>query len=344
MKERIGIITFWGVPNYGAWAQAYALSNLVREVVGNSKQVEHIAYLHTTHYQLYYKKDERLYNSFNYSYQLIPHTDHMNGEQLEKEKFDVIISGSDTVWEFNNKSMGSDYRLIGNGLNAKKLVSYAPSCGTTTIDTEVEEGFAKGISKYEYITVRDDNSADVIQKYTGTRPEIVLDPTLLWNFNKDQNVIMPTYESYIAVYGMYWDEEFIKEAVAFAKEKGCKLISIGYINDWCDMSLRMIELRGLEWIGMIKNASYVLTSTFHGFMLSIAFNKQFKFNRLPYVEKRSETLLRELQGGMEVYLIDRFNFERIFKEELDYEVINIHLSELRKKSMRCLKEMLEDKK
>ena len=38
------------------------------------------------------------------------------------------------------------------------------------------------------ITVRDGNSADMVELITGERPEIVLDPVWLWDFNKDNNI------------------------------------------------------------------------------------------------------------------------------------------------------------
>lgn len=342
MKRKIGILCFWGVPNYGAWAQAYALNNVVREMVEEKDDVRHIAYLTPRHHSLYYEKDERLYNSFNYSYQLIPHTQQLDATKLEAEEFDVIITGSDAIWEFSVKEMGDDYHLIGNNLNTKQLFAYAPSFGTMSKDMEFKDWIISGLHNYNDITVRDTNSVELVQQLIGRKPSIVLDPVLLWDFNNDENVISPTYQSYIAVYGVQWDEEFIKEAISFAREKGYKLISIGFVNDWCDMSLRMIELRGLEWIGMIKHAEYVFTSTFHGLMFSLVFKKQFKFNRVSYVRNRSESLLQVLKGGMEVYLQNEYEYKKIFEDEVDYNEISFNLKRLREESKKCLREMLGD--
>ena len=68
--KRIGILTFWEVPNYGAWTQAYALNNIVKSLACPQDIVEHINYLHPIHHSLYYKNDERLYNSFLYSWNI----------------------------------------------------------------------------------------------------------------------------------------------------------------------------------------------------------------------------------------------------------------------------------
>ena len=182
----------------------------------------------------------------------------------------------------------------------------------------------------------------MVEKHIGKRPEIVLDPVFLWDFKNDKNIMKPLYQSYIAVYGIQWDDEFIIEAKKFARDKKCKLISIGFINDWCDMSLKIIELRGNEWIGMIENAEYVFTSTFHGLMMSIIFEKQFKFDRVPYVENRSESLLQNLQGGTGIYIDDKKDFKTIFERKLDYTVISKNVNKLKNDSLEYLKETLND--
>ncbi|MGO5231836.1 polysaccharide pyruvyl transferase family protein [Thermoguttaceae bacterium LCP21S3_D4] len=339
--KRIGILTYWGVPNYGAWAQAYALNNTVKNLMPED-EVKHISYLTPVHHDLYYKNDERLENSFSYSYCQISHTERYDFKELEQSKFDVIITGSDAIWEFNVPEMGNDRHLIGNNLNTDKLISYAASFGCMGFGDKFEEWMQEGLQKYFAISVRDKNSADMVEKHIGKRPEIVLDPVFLWDFKNDKNIMKPLYQSYIAVYGIQWDDEFIIEAKKFARDKKCKLISIGFINDWCDMSLKIIELRGNEWIGMIENAEYVFTSTFHGLMMSIIFEKQFKFDRVPYVENRSESLLQNLQGGTGIYIDDKKDFKTIFERKLDYTVISKNVNKLKNDSLEYLKETLND--
>lgn len=331
--KKIGILTFWGVPNYGAWTQAYALNNTVRKLTGDECDVRHINYLHPTHFQAYYKDNEKLRNNYTYSYDKIAHTEKLSSEQLEREEFDIIITGSDAIWEFSIKGFGNDIHLIGNHLNAKKLVAYAPSFGTMTQDMDFEIWMKEGLEKYNHLSVRDGNSADIVKKLVGIEPQIVLDPALLWDFKSDRRVVEPFIASYILVYGINWTEEFIRSAQQFAREKKCKLVSVGYTNKWCDLNFRMTELRCLEWIGMFKNAECVITSTFHGLMLSLAFEKQVKFYVCEYVQNRAQTLLKILD-------IDMYSVRDLFARELDYTQINKSLEELRKDSMHYLEKAL----
>ncbi len=334
--KKIGILTFWGVPNYGAWTQAYALNNLVRTMMGDEYDVRHINYLHSNHFTAYYKNNEKLRNNFTYSYDKIAHTERLSAEQLECEEFDIIITGSDAIWEFSVKGFGNDMHLIGNNLNAKKLIAYAPSFGTMTQDMNFETWMKEGLEQYHHLSVRDGNSANIVKKLIGIEPQIVLDPALLWNFKNDRNVVEPFIDSYILVYGINWSEEFISGAQQFAREKNCRLVSVGYTNKWCDLNFRMTELRCLEWIGMFKNAEYVITSTFHGLMLSLAFEKQVKFYACEYVQNRSQTLLKSLG-------IDMQPAQDLFGRELNYTQINRRLKELKADSLRYLeKAILEE--
>lgn len=338
--KTIGILTFWGVPNYGAWTQAYALNHVVRDLLSEEYDVRHIRYLHPSHHAGYYQRDIRLENNFSYSYNYIPHTVKMSQKELETTKFDMVITGSDAIWEFSIDMFGNDSHLIGNKLSAEKLIAYAPSFGTMKPDNTFEDWVKEGLKKYNALSVRDENSANIVERLIGVKPQIVLDPALLWDFKKDSNIIEPNIESYALVYGAQWTKEFIAEAKRFAVEKKCKLVSAGYINDWCDLSFRMTELRAFEWLGMFKNASYIITSTFHGLMLGLSFQKQIKFGMVPYVKDRAETLLQKI--GMGVVCSDEMDVDELLAIKWDYVSINKRLEKLRKASVAYLKCALDE--
>lgn len=49
MKYDIGIQTFWNVPNYGTFAQAYALQKVLQDI-NKDKDVRQIAHLDQHHF------------------------------------------------------------------------------------------------------------------------------------------------------------------------------------------------------------------------------------------------------------------------------------------------------
>ena len=50
---KIGIYTFWNVPNYGTFMQAYALQKIIGRIFPGD-DVRQIAYLNPRHYKAYY--------------------------------------------------------------------------------------------------------------------------------------------------------------------------------------------------------------------------------------------------------------------------------------------------
>lgn len=51
--KKIGIYTFWNVPNYGCFLQAYALQKQI-QLLNNNIEVKQIGYLNKKHYDNYY--------------------------------------------------------------------------------------------------------------------------------------------------------------------------------------------------------------------------------------------------------------------------------------------------
>lgn len=331
--DKISILTYWGVPNFGAWTQAYALNKIVREIGKSKKTVEHLDYLEKSHYEMYYKSDERLHNGFSYSWNIIPHSGYYDAGTIENEEFDTLITGSDSIWTLKKTPLNPDYHLAGYHLNAKKLISYATSSHIYTADDGIEKELKEGLGSYDKISVRDETTAQLVERAIGYEPEIVLDPSLLWNFKEDPMVSQPVFKDYIVVYGIHWTEKFVKETVEFAKREKLMLISAGFYNKWCDLNLRMIELRGWEWLGFFAKAEYIVTSTFHGLMVGLSFEKQIKYCQNDFTKNRSKTLIKQL-GIEEVNNVE---------EVLNYKIILPKLDALREKSRKWLETAIEEK-
>lgn len=322
--SKFGILTFWGVPNFGAWAQAYALNNVVNSLIETTGgTVEHIAYLSQIHYEKMYKNNERLRNAFHYNWDLIPHSMTMNEKMLEDTFYDVIITGSDSIWEFSMDTTGDDVHLIGNRLNAPIIVSYAASAGIGICENK--SFVSEGLKKYHKISVRDKSTQMMVQRLADRDAELVPDPTLLYDFYDDNTIPSPVYDHYILVYGAIWDKEYVRGLKKFAVDHNLKLISAGCLNDWCDINFRMIELRVKEWIGLIKGADYVAASMFHGLMLGLKFQKQVFFCSHEYVKARSSSLIEILNIPYFEPESQILNPENWFYEEWNQEKIDERL-------------------
>lgn len=331
MGKLILVYTYWGVPNYGAWTQAYAFNCVLNEKLG--VQAEHIAYLEKSHWDLYYKEDLKAENCFMYDWNRIPHSTIYSERDLEQQVFDTVITGSDSIWSFEQFAIRPDLHLMGSGLHTSRLFAYAVSCDRLRKE-ELTSDMLNAINRYDFITVRDKYTKNLIEQhgdYHGHKIDIVLDPALLWDFKSDTNVSQPTFHDYIAVYGASWDDDYIIRAQEIARKRGLLLISLGYVNEWCDISIRRNELRTFEWLGLLKSAEYVFTSTFHGLMVSLNFEKQVTLDSVSSVVNRSDTLIDKLNIRDE--LMD-------FSSEIDYKSCNSILNQEREQSFLTLQKMI----
>lgn len=321
MKYNIGILTFWNVPNYGTYAQAYALQRILQQL-NKEKDVRQIAHLDQHHFSFYYDKKTYYRNSpiwkksfwksfiirnnssvlkekeFIDAYALIPHTENINIDNLKNFQFDKVFLGSDIVWDYSIKVFNNDPLLFGQGFDADEIDAYAASFGTVSIDADLPDYVKRALKKMRYISVRDEKSAEIVRNVTGGKPPIVLDPTWLWDFNKDENIIKPDDEDYILVYGQDFTPMFIENLRKYANASNKKIIALDCNEDhynWCDKMIGQAELSPFQWIGYFKYAAYIATSTFHGITFSLIFNKKFAFCKTDFIMAKVDVFLKELK-------------------------------------------------
>lgn len=361
-KYDIGILTFWNVPNYGTYAQAYALQKVL-ESMNPTRDVKQIAHLDKKHYDFYYnlksyyrsfplwtrshlksffmkneesRKEKK--EKFFAAYEKIPHTENIDMKNVDEYTFDSIVLGSDIIWDFSLKPFNHDPMLFGKGFNASQTISYAASFGTIKPNMEIPEYVSSSIKRMKDISVRDENSAEIVEGITGKRPTVVLDPAWLWDFNNDGNIKIPNENNYLLIYGQDFTNGFINNLVLYAKEHNLKTIALDCNSDsynWCDKLIKQDELDPLEWIGYFKAAEAVATSTFHGITFGLIFNKRIAFCKTDFIVAKIGTLLKK----MKIY--DVFNntddVYGMLDYEWDYSYINEYINKEKEKSIDYLK-------
>ena len=208
--------------------------------------------------------------------------------------YDLVVIGSDEVFNFNqNTYYGFSTQLFGDVKNTKKVISYAGTFGTTTIDVinkcGVRDSIVRAMRKMAAISVRDMNSFNVVKNLLGKEPYLNVDPVLIFDYQK--YAVDPIEKDYIIVYSYpnrFNGKKEVNAIKQFAKQKGKKLISICFYFPWCDVTLMP---HPFEVLGYIKNADYVITDTFHGCVMSMKFNKQFvSFSRESNMHKLTSLL------------------------------------------------------
>lgn len=333
----IGVLTFPEEINHGAFFQCFALQNYLEDQGFN---VEFINYKNKSYYfneyktwlwtknpmLLYYnikkiikfRKDQKALHLSKFTIQK---------SKIDITKYDVIIVGSDIVWDYDWDLIGRDPIFFGEGLESKPLVAYAASCCDVNIN-EIPQYVKIGMPKFLAITVRDNNTVDLVKNVMGTNPPIVADPTLMYDFSKIPVRNIEYKFPYILVYAYKLREQEIKSIILFARQKKLRLISIAYFNPWCDEN--RIDIGPFEWLSYFQKAEYVLTSTFHGTIFSIIYKK-------PFVTSGHKIILNKLSAILEITkLNDRLvlggDITPILERRIDYNMVDSLLLPLIEKS------------
>lgn len=359
---KIGIITHYDVHNHGAVLQMYALKKVL-ENLGNdaSGLTFHKNYdflksyaenkynisIRSIPYYIGYLMEKGIKKTyFNYKKkQLLDKfkaVNRMIGEKSSDAKdLSAIFIGSDEVFSIET---GLTPEFWGNNIKCKNIFSYAGCFGPTTLEFIKEKNamdfIRNGINNLKEISVRDENSKEIIETLSEKKATLVCDPVILYgyitekeNFNRNFN------EKYVLVYS--YDNNLNKENEVenikrFARENNYKVYSVGFYHKWCDKNINCDPIELLEYI---KCAEYVLTDTFHGTVMSLIMNTEFvvkvhtNSNKLGFLLKEYECLDRMTK--------DFSDSSKIISREMDYKKINSLIEEKRELSLNYLKKCLE---
>jgi hypothetical protein len=209
------------------------------------------------------------------------------------DHYDILVVGSDEVWNLSHPWYGHYPVFFGEGLNAGILFSYAASFGNYDSVTKLEKAWAEKLKNFDRISVRDENSAFIIKDALGIKPEIVLDPCLLFP-GPIRNAKKTEVKKYAAVYGHNFSDYYIKEVLKWSKHTNTRLISIGYRNDWADE--QWLSADPGEFASFMAGSSAVLTNFFHGCVFALIFSKPFICGITAYRSIKVQNLMKLLEG------------------------------------------------
>ena len=266
-----------------------------------------------------------------------------------RTRVDVLVIGSDEVFNCtqSNKDVGFSQELFGKNNRAKRLISYAASFGFTRYEDLVGYGIDKVIAErlrsFDSISVRDENSENIVYKLTDHHPQSHLDPVLVGDL-ETREWRMPDIEqdSYIAVYGYgrrFTDDEG-KAINAFAKREGLKTIAVFGRADFCD---EFIECLPEEIFGYFKKAKYIVTETFHGAIFSMILHKTFvvfdrKKSRINITNHEKLYDMLQKMGLTDRIVNDLSELGSVMKQPIDFSAVDKKRKAERERTMQYLKE------
>ena len=359
---RIGILTHYDVNNQGAQLQLYALWMKLKEM-GHSPVVltyrknfdfEPVLELRN---QISIKSVPYILKHFLYE-KGIGLTWHNVKKYLIHKKFrketfefgsycladvDVAIVGADEVFSLEN---GVNIMMFGHGVHALHLIAYAPSAGQTDMGRvkafHCEHLMSSGLKDFQYLSVRDKATAQLVKELTGDSPAIVCDPVLLYDFSQLKTKCKITLRKYMVVYGYdchFVEKNEIDALRSFAKKRGLLLVSPGCYHAWCD---RNIHCDALQWIEWFRHAECVVTDTFHGTIVAAITGRPMAVYVRQSINANKLTDLIERLGLPDRQIADISSpaLEAIFSCEQDNGNIQTRILQLREAGESYLKNAL----
>lgn len=240
------------------------------------------------------------------------------------ESFDLAVIGSDEVFNATAPSpWGFSSQLFGDVKNAKRVVTYAASCGHTTAQRAKELGIEgelkEAMENLACISVRDENTSEFVKTILGKTPELNVDPVLISSFDPYIPVLKKR-KPYLLVYAYanrINDPREIAAIKAYAKQNRLEVLCVGMQQRWCKHN---ISASAFELLAYVKNAECVVTDTFHGTVFSLKYNKKFVSLIRDSNRNKLGGLLTQL-GAISRSVTDLGCFENVMDAPIDYDAI-----------------------
>lgn len=312
---KIGILTFHSAINNGAVIQAFSLSTRIKRFLKSGDSVEIINYqmpilddYYRTNlskhlagsnpiiamkkiYRLLgnpnrFKQDRQRFqifrNSLSYldlSETLIRSNDTDELFRYIEDEYDIVIAGSDAIWNYSMWGLPNPYYLSKN-LNVCKM-SYAASVfgmNYEEINKSDAHQIAEALNSYAFLGVRDDESIDFAHRVGVTKNLFhTCDPTVFLDLST-----LPVNESELNEKLMNKGFSFQKQSIGvMGSDAMCEMIKRMFGNKYQIVSLfnycvkadvNLYDLNPFEWAYMFKYLSLTFTTFFHGTLLSLKNN------------------------------------------------------------------------
>lgn len=357
--KKIGILTFHKSINYGSVLQAFALSKLLKRKGYEVEIIDYEPASYNSQYRIFEKttsvhnvaanirrlsifdilwKQKTSFENFRKKYLPLSKKRFtaQNSASDFEDLYDVVICGSDQIWNVRAKDCDSIFFLP--GAQKYKKIAYAASINTATYNEErCNETLRKDILDFKYISIREYSGAEKLAEFLNSDKEIKVqpDPSLLQDKNTFKEIASGRIVKvpYIFMYCANYQESTIRAAQKISERLHKPVYTVLVCRSATQISrlkkagIRIIrdKNRPEDFISYIMNADLVLSDSFHGTAFSIIFEKTFysinDFINGKFVnDERICNILSEL-GILERY-VKETDVEKInLNKEINYSVV-----------------------
>lgn len=292
---RIGILTHPLHSNYGGILQNYALQEVMRRMGHDPITLR----TGKTTYYLWAKRTVKcILNRIkgeNSSFPLIPFvykrrqsgiesfvrryintTEIMfwySPDIIDKYQIEALCVGSDKSWASYFKRIDDMFFAFARDYDIIKF-SYAPSFGTDKweFNSEQTEKCRDLVKLFTGISVREHSGVNLCKDHLNVDAKWLLDPTLLLSANDYCSLctdVKQRKDDFIFAYILNYTgdkKNYIEKVSVSLNKKVILLLAENKVR-----SIDTVE----NWVSLFRDASFVITDSFHGTIFSIIFHKEF---------------------------------------------------------------------
>lgn len=349
---KIGIVTFPRAINYGTSLQAVALRTVLlhggndvafcehkceqidsANALFDLKQLANIKYsiAHLCNLPMAVERKQAFVDFWNKYFKFS--RDPLNS-------YDVIVAGSDQVWNYNLTDHDLFYYLDFDKKGTRK-VAYAASFGLSSVPVEQYNTLRPLLEDFDYLSVRENTAAKIVNDICGRNiAQIVLDPTLLLSKEQWKEMSDPMIHGsgYIFVYTVFNSDALWDFAEQLSQKTGLPIKTISYSRFHKRNAEYSFTAGPAQWLSYMLGADYVVTNSFHGMAFSVNFQKQF-FYELPPASSGVSSRLADMaeKYGLQGREIGR----AVVDAAVDWQSVARKLDEDRRSSMTFIQNFIQ---
>lgn len=260
---------------------------------------------------------------------------------------DVYISGSDQLWnpKLTNNDLDRAYFLDFGSNQIKKLTYAISAC---ELDYEKYASQMQGlIDNIDYLSLREKEGKTELEQLSKREVSICPDPTFLPNrhvYEKIQVSNVQNVHDYILVYALEDSNKngnsFFDKVLYASKTLGKGILVICGPRNW---PYPVTQIRGVtpeEFLYYIKNASYIISNSFHATVFSILYHKRFSTLGFKNRNTRMAELLKTL--GLSSHMVETAEeIVESLREEINYIEVESRIAEMQTRGTRYLFEAMK---
>ncbi len=265
--------------------------------------------------------------------------------------YKAVVVGSDQVW-LPSGLPTKFFNLLFVADSVRKI-AYASSFGVQEIPDFQKKATGVYLDRFYKIGVREQRGKEIVDTLSHQTAQVVADPTLLltkeeWEEEIKDSKVNKT-SPYIFSYLISENSDARAKATELAKKKGMKIICIRHLEKYRSIDETYgdeapYDIDPNDFIKLIRDATYVVTDSFHCTVFSHIFHKRF----LTFYRSASGKNARNSRIDS-LFSVLGTNTNRIYSigglegidSEVDWMLVDNNLAALREESMAFLKRALK---